>query len=515
VTQETLFRIASTTKMLVGIALMRLVERGTLALDVPISTYLPWLRLSQPGLEQQITLRHLLSHTSGLCHFPADCTSRDPAGLESFVREYLPNYPIVVPLGQAWLYSNTGISLAAYIAQVMTSTPFWDLMQELVFDPLDMKRTTFDPLVAMTYPLALGHRRGNDGVWEVEHRFIQNTCWDPAGGAISTVHDLAHVALMFLAFGQYRHEQILSAESIRLMQTPQVKLWTLGEERYGLTLATERYKGLALVRHNGGGVSSYVSGFMLIPEKRAAIVLHGNGGPLAGLMRALLDDLFLLPETEPACATMPSNPSKWSDYVGTYLGIYTGLVVVEMVNQKLQLTRNGRTYLLEQHCQDHYIGNAEGYDAMISVGFPETKGGRTNVLVVDDSPCERLMVPYSMTPDPHRWASFVGTYMLPGESLTPSREITVALQDETLFLTRGTRTMQCLPIDTTMFACDEGVITFLETEDSMVLLFQRTMRAKRVKEKKRTVPGSQTTYENMQLDSDAPIWYPARGKRAV
>lgn len=209
VTSQTLFRIASTTKMLVGIALMRLVERGILALDRPISTYLPWLRLSQPGLEQQITLRHLLSHTSGFCHFPADCTSRDPAGLETFVREYLPNYAIVAPLGQVWLYSNAGISLAAYIAQVMTTTPFWDLMQELVFDPLDMRRTTFDPLVAMTYPLALGHRRRMDGEWEVEHRFIQNTCWDPAGGAISTVHDLAHVALMFLSEGQYSHEQIL------------------------------------------------------------------------------------------------------------------------------------------------------------------------------------------------------------------------------------------------------------------------------------------------------------------
>ncbi|QBD74949.1 class A beta-lactamase-related serine hydrolase [Ktedonosporobacter rubrisoli] len=68
--QQTLFRIASTTKPLVGIALMRLVERGTLTLDLHISTYLPWLHLSQPRLSQQITLRHLLSHTSGLCQFP-------------------------------------------------------------------------------------------------------------------------------------------------------------------------------------------------------------------------------------------------------------------------------------------------------------------------------------------------------------------------------------------------------------------------------------------------------------
>lgn len=484
VTQQTLFRIASTTKMLVGIALMRLVERGTLTLDLPISTYLPWLHLSQPGLSQQITLRHLLSHTSGLCHFPADCSSREPSGLETFVREYLPTYPIVTPLGQVWLYSNAGMSLGAYIAQVVTETSFSYLMQELVFDPLEMRRTTFDPLVAMTYPLALGHRRGKNGEWEVEHHFAQNTCWDPAGGAISTVQDLAHVALMFLSNGDFGGKQILSRESIELMQTPQVKLWTLHEEGYGLTLAIEEYKGLTLVRHNGGGVSSYLSGFVFIPEREAAIVLLGNGGPLAGLMRALLDDLLLLPASVPAPTFIPSNEPKWLTYVGTYLGIYTGLVRVEIVNDKLQLTRNGKTYNLQEHCPGHYIGKAVDDEKMISVGFLEPEGSETNLMVVDDSPCERVTAPFSMTPDPHRWASLVGTYMLPGESLIPCREITIALQDEKLFLTRGARTMSCLPIDATTFACDEGVISFLETEDSIVLLFQQTMRAKRVQEER-------------------------------
>lgn len=77
VTPDTLFRIASTTKLLVGTAILRLVESGTLDLDAPVSAYLPWFHFSQPGMEDQITLRHLLSHTSGLCTFRMDHMSRD------------------------------------------------------------------------------------------------------------------------------------------------------------------------------------------------------------------------------------------------------------------------------------------------------------------------------------------------------------------------------------------------------------------------------------------------------
>ncbi|MGO8947745.1 MAG: serine hydrolase domain-containing protein [Ktedonobacterales bacterium] len=111
VTETTQFRILSTTKMLVGTVVMRLVEQGTLTLDTPISQYLPWLHLSRVGLEDQITLRHLLSHTSGLCTFPGDFTSRDPDGLDVWAHEYLPRYPVLTPPGQVWLYSNAGLSL--------------------------------------------------------------------------------------------------------------------------------------------------------------------------------------------------------------------------------------------------------------------------------------------------------------------------------------------------------------------------------------------------------------------
>jgi CubicO group peptidase (beta-lactamase class C family) len=481
VTETTLFRIASTTKLLVGTVVMRLVEQGALALDAPISRYLPWLHLRQAGLEDQITLRHLLSHTSGLCHFPADFASRDPDGLDVWAHEHLPRYPALTPPGQVWLYSNTGLSLAAYVAQSVTTTPFALLMHDLLFAPLGMEHTTFDPLVALTYPCALGHTRRADGGWEVDHQFVHNTAWDPAGGALSCVQDLAQVALLHLHHGMSGKQHLLAAETIQLMQTPQVKCWTRDEGGYGLTWATVQYKGHALVRHNGGGVSSYQSVFVLAPAMNTGVVLLANGGLEGELVQALLDAVLTPTGQASQPALPPNEEADWPTYCGTYLGPYTGLVVVEAEGQRLGVTKNGTHYVLEPHCPHHYLGKTDETSEVVSVGFPTRHSGAQGAefVVVDDAPCQRLTSPPMLIPNPKKWTQFAGSYELPGGSLMPERRLQVELQGATLMLIRGAKRMLCLPITDTTFACDAGVLTFLDTADGSILEFQRTMRARR------------------------------------
>jgi CubicO group peptidase (beta-lactamase class C family) len=206
VSPRTLFRIGSVTKPLVGTAVMRLVENGQLDLDQPLKAYIEWLRFSEPHAEERITLRMLLSHTSGL---PSDSQSgsADSDGLESYVRERLPHYFFVASPGRLFSYANAGFSLAGYIAQVITRKRFPDLMQELVFDPLEMHLTTFDPLVAMTYPFALPHILREDQL-HVWHHVSYGQAIAPAGGAYSTVEDLAYFAKMHLQYGRFHGEQL-------------------------------------------------------------------------------------------------------------------------------------------------------------------------------------------------------------------------------------------------------------------------------------------------------------------
>jgi CubicO group peptidase (beta-lactamase class C family) len=479
VTPDTIFRIASTTKLLVGTAILRLVEAGTLDLDAPVATYLPWFRFSQPGLERIITLRHLLSHTSGLCTFRMDLMSREPSGLERFIREHLPTYSLLAPPGTVWLYSNAGLSLAAFIAQSVTGTPFWDLMRALVFHPLDMPHTTFDPLVAMTYPFAQAHLRDADSALRVDHTFPQSTAWDPAGGAMSTAHDLAHLAAMYLSDGHFAGQTILTPETVRLMQSPLVRTWTLDDGGYGLTFATETYKGVPLVRHHGGSVASYGCCFTLAPDRGVGIALLANGGPLLPLLRQLLDLLLDLPaDVAPPPAAAPDR-ALWPAYTGTYLGIYTGLVDLRAQDDHLLLVRNGREFVLEVRETRLYAGRAVDGEETIAVGLVPTAPGATPYLAVDDSPCERVTPIAPIAPDSALWRTFTGTYRLPGGSLMPGLPLTVTLDGDTLRIARGGASMPCLPLDATHFACDLGLLAFQPAPGGPTLEVWRTMIARR------------------------------------
>jgi len=191
VTPRTLFHIGSTTKPLTGTMILRLVEAGALDLDRPVGDYVPDLRFSQPTAERTITLRLLLSHTSGLQSSAAYFGPRDHDGLARAMYETLVTRSFVAPPGTVYAYSNDGLQLAGYVAEVATGESFDSLMQRLVFEPLEMTRTTYDPLVAMTYSPALSHATRPDNSLAVEHHMADNAVGHPCGFLYSTTLDHA------------------------------------------------------------------------------------------------------------------------------------------------------------------------------------------------------------------------------------------------------------------------------------------------------------------------------------
>lgn len=293
VTPQTLFRIGSVTKPLTGTALMRLVESGKPALDRPISNHLPWLTLGEGDAAQRITLRMLLSHTSGLPTDAEHFGPRDPGGLERFVREEAPRYSLLAPPGALWSYSNVGLNIAGYLIEAVSGLPYAEVMQQLLFDPLEMRRTTFDPLIAMTYPLAQAHSLiGGDLV--AQHRFAENTGHHPSGFALSSALDLANFAILHLNQGRFRGQQLLAPASLAEMQRKQVSLIDGVEEGYGLTWYTDSYRGQPRVSH-GGAISTFSGQIMLLPQAGLGVVLLNNradGMQLATLANRILNGLL-------------------------------------------------------------------------------------------------------------------------------------------------------------------------------------------------------------------------------
>ncbi len=252
---QSMYRIASVTKVVTGITIMRLVEQGCLDLDEPIKKYVPWLSLSRPEATEQMTLRHLISHTSGLPTEYDPIGSRDEENLEKSLQEGLPGVELEsLPQEGVYLYSNWGLRLASYVAQRAGGKLFSELAEELVLKPLGMKRTTFHLYVAATYPLSLPHIKDEEGKLQVVHRINENATRLGSGGLYSCVEDLCKLARFLLNGGVVDNgERILSSESIEEMFQMNAVDTSNSALKYGLTLQeyTIPAAGFAIYGHLG------------------------------------------------------------------------------------------------------------------------------------------------------------------------------------------------------------------------------------------------------------------------
>jgi len=467
VTPQTLFRIGSVTKPLLGTAVMRLVEAGRLELDQPIKEYINWIRFSQKDAEECITLRMLLSHTAGL---PSDSRddAGDPDGLERYVREQIPRYSFVAPPGRLYSYSNCGFNLIGYIAQTVSGRRFPDLMQELVFDPLEMKHTTFDPRLVLTYPFALPHIL-NDGMLNVLHRISESCAYAPSGQAYSTVLDLANFAMLHLQYGRFREKQLLSTQSVLEMQKPHTNRYTVNDSGYGLSFETMTYKGVDCFGHSGS-MSTFGCQLMTLPEKKLALVLMVSRiAFMKRLVGRIMDHLLDMPREHMKPLANKPDRSSWSNYTGAYLGMRAGLAIISIENDQLVLELNGQHIPLEAHSHGVYFGYCPGSDTWCSVGFVAETTGPVCYIMIDERLCERFEHNFLFSPDPAYWRRYSGTYRENGNNET----IDIRVEDHGLVLRlhdNDASTMEgtCIPLDENRFAWSGGLIEFEIADDGTV-----------------------------------------------
>jgi CubicO group peptidase (beta-lactamase class C family) len=486
VTPRTLFRIGSNTKPLTGTAVMRLVEAGQLDLDQLVRTYVPWLTFSEEGAADEITLRMLMSHTAGLGTVAGQYGSREPSGLEAFIREQLPEIPFVAPPGKLYSYSNLGLCLVGYIAEAVAGKPYAQLMQELVFEPLEMQRTTFDPTVAMTYPLAQSHDLREDGTLHVQHRYADHVGHYPAGFAISTVLDMANWMIMQLNEGRFAGAQILSPDLVSVMQRPHADLYRPGGAGYGLALGSRTYKGVRRVGQNGA-ISTFFSTLDMVPadahaQSRVAVITVsnriGSAFPVGRIVDGILDRLLGLPENVPQPQPVTPDRSRWPAYTGTYIGDMRGRAAVRVREDQLLLDTDGGTIPLHALRDDLYVGQRPNSEERVSVGFVQEEHGPTQYIVLNAAPCKRVDLESVPEADATEWETYVGQYRLPFDT------VTVRIEEETLFVHTQARNeeVQLTPLGGRRFSSKYGVIEFQVTEDGTVtgLLFANAVTFPRV-----------------------------------
>jgi CubicO group peptidase (beta-lactamase class C family) len=282
VTTEMLFRLGSTTKMFTAATVVSLAEEGRLALDAPVGKYISGL---DPAISL-LTAHQLLTHTSGLQDNAPWYGPQDEAALAGVIRSWKPSVLAREP-GKLYAYSNPGYWMAGLLAEAVGGKPYADLVSSRIFGPLGMKRSTFRPTMAMTWPLAQGHE-AKEGKITVVRPVANNAASWPAGSMYSSVEELSRWIIALMNDGKIDGQQVLSPKVIARLSTPQVDI-PKSERKYGYGIQIGSLRGARMLAHNGSRLG-HGSSIQMLPERRVGVVVVTNrtGGNLPKTVEQVL-----------------------------------------------------------------------------------------------------------------------------------------------------------------------------------------------------------------------------------
>jgi CubicO group peptidase (beta-lactamase class C family) len=232
ISEDNIFWIASMTKMFAGASIMMLVDEGKVSLDDPVTKFIPQLKkwmvveekdqahiLLKPPV-RPVTIRHLLSHTSGLAGSSElqQATGADSTPLKARALSSVTG-PLQSQPGDKYAYGNQGMNVAARVVEVVSGMPYETFLQKRFFDPLGMKETTFWPTEAQVARLAgaYGPNKGKTGFARGGIGFLTKPLSDRAhrfpeagGGLFSTTPDVLRYGLMLANDGELDGKRYLS-----------------------------------------------------------------------------------------------------------------------------------------------------------------------------------------------------------------------------------------------------------------------------------------------------------------
>lgn len=293
---DTRFRIASMSKAFTATAVLQLADAGRLRLDQPVAELIPELGLTGPH-GRALTVRHLLSHTSGLTTAQVDEYALPPAATAAATVAQLAGIEPAAAPGTRYEYLNTNYALAARIVEHTSGLPLERYLDERILTPLGMRSTVATPGCSDEVDgLARGHVRAVG--FDVAIPELPGLCAG-SGGIVSTGTDLGRWLRFQLSDGTApTGERLLSAAALRESHTPQPGAdgYALGWREYPLP------DGRTAIGH-GGTLTTFTSDIVLGPDGGGAAVLTnavGSPGLLDTNLLAALDGGQRTPVEDPA-----------------------------------------------------------------------------------------------------------------------------------------------------------------------------------------------------------------------
>jgi CubicO group peptidase (beta-lactamase class C family) len=320
--EDTGFLFGSITKLLTTTLMLQQVERGVIDLDERVITYLPEFKLTTPEAAEKIRVRNLLTHTNGIDADLFFLDARGPDALSAFVEGLGQHCGVLFSPDEYISYSNGGMIVAGRLLEVVTGTPYHDLLKREVYAPIGMDDSCTSAEEAILRSTAIGHfpDPATKGVRRTD-MFMLPESWAPAGSTpIGPICDLLAFARTHLAGGvSPSGHRVLSRESTARMQSVSHDMGTPNVSPIGLGWLLIPF-GKTTVLSFSGASAGGVAVLVVVPEHDFAFAAFGNDPRAMALHEQMM--LWLLREylhvevPDLIADTTPVN--DLTPYAGTY-----------------------------------------------------------------------------------------------------------------------------------------------------------------------------------------------------
>ena len=281
-TPTTLCQIASNSKLFTAVAAGMLVEEGNLGWDKPVRESVPTIQFYNDQLNNNVTLRDMLSHRTGVTRHDLIWFKSDFKRKELF--EKLKYLEPQQPMRETFLYNNLMFSAVGYIIELKSGKTWEQFVRERIFEPLNMGSTTYAISEMVKRPdhgVPFREKRDTFELYKIPY-YEDTEGVAPAGAIISNIEDMSHWLIALMNEGKYNGKQVLPPSVLKATLQPAIGLpntlgeslgyWEILNPAYGMGRQTASYRG-RLITYHGGDLPGFHSQVSFLPNDRIGVIV--------------------------------------------------------------------------------------------------------------------------------------------------------------------------------------------------------------------------------------------------
>jgi CubicO group peptidase (beta-lactamase class C family) len=281
-TPNTLYQIASNSKLFTAVSAGFLVEEGKLTWDKPVRESVPLIQFFNDSLNSTVTLRDMLSHRTGITRHDTIWYQAPDTRKQLF--DKLRYMEPKEPPRTTFLYNNMMYAAAGYLIELQSGKTWEEFVRERIFKPLEMNNSLFsisDMVQRPDFGVAYTEKRDSFEIYKIPY-YEDTAGMAPAGAIISNIEDMSHWLIALMNEGKYKGRQVLPPGVLKETLQPAIAQpntlaevrgwWEILNAAYGMGRSTSSYRGHLLTSH-GGDLDGFHSQVSFMPQEKIGVLV--------------------------------------------------------------------------------------------------------------------------------------------------------------------------------------------------------------------------------------------------